>query len=370
MQSALLGLTIPLAATTTRPLPPPCTHRRARVQPVQRRRRALAPASRRSAVIAAAAGAADAEVVDLKMALLDSFWGTERGLAASSDSRAEINELITQLEARNPTPEPNEAAAALGGTWRLSYTSNSELMALLALARLPLVSVGDITQIIDPLAQTVENRVELQGPGSKTALSATASFEVRSPKLLQISFEEGRVATPTLLADLQLPSTLDLMGQQVDLSPLQAVLQPVEGPLRSAVDSLSGLLRQVPDLRIPVNNVQASSWLLTTYLDDSLRITRGDGGSVFVLVRDAYSSDPFAAPASETASGMQSGDWLALEEREPQAAVVGGVADVPTATVVATAGDGPSVIVVEPSAVLEEQDGSSPNLNGSNGSLP
>jgi hypothetical protein len=38
-------------------------------------------------------------------------------------------------------------------------------MALLALARLPLVSVGDITQIIDPLAQTVENRVELQGPG-------------------------------------------------------------------------------------------------------------------------------------------------------------------------------------------------------------
>jgi hypothetical protein len=56
---------------------------------------------------------------------------------------------------------------------------------------------------------------------SKTALSATASFEVRSPKLLQISFEEGRVATPTLLADLQLPSTLDLMGQQVDLSPLQ-----------------------------------------------------------------------------------------------------------------------------------------------------
>jgi hypothetical protein len=67
---------------------------------------------------------------------------------------------------------------------------------------------------------------------------------------------------------------------------------------------------------------------------------------------------------------MQSGDWLALEEQEPQAAVVGGVADVPTATVVATAGDGPSVIVVEPSAVLEEQDGSSPNLNGSNGSLP
>lgn len=58
-------------------------------------------------------------------------------------------------------------------------------------------------------------------PRSKTALSATASFEVRSPKLLQVKFEEGRVATPQLLADLALPSSLELLGQQVDLTPLQ-----------------------------------------------------------------------------------------------------------------------------------------------------
>ena len=36
--------------------------------------------------------------------LLDSLFGTERGLAASSEVRAEINELITQLEAQNPNP--------------------------------------------------------------------------------------------------------------------------------------------------------------------------------------------------------------------------------------------------------------------------
>lgn len=34
--------------------------------------------------------------------LLDSLFGTERGMSASSEVRAEINELITQLEAKSP----------------------------------------------------------------------------------------------------------------------------------------------------------------------------------------------------------------------------------------------------------------------------
>lgn len=40
--------------------------------------------------------------------LLDSLFGTERGLSASSEVRAEINELITQLEAKNPNPSLQE----------------------------------------------------------------------------------------------------------------------------------------------------------------------------------------------------------------------------------------------------------------------
>lgn len=40
--------------------------------------------------------------------LLDSLYGTERGLNASSEVRSEISELITQLEAQNPTPAPTE----------------------------------------------------------------------------------------------------------------------------------------------------------------------------------------------------------------------------------------------------------------------
>lgn len=61
-----------------------------------------------------------AEIAGLKKALVDSFYGTDRGLRATSETRAEIVELITQLEARNPTPAPTEALTMLNGKWILA----------------------------------------------------------------------------------------------------------------------------------------------------------------------------------------------------------------------------------------------------------
>lgn len=228
-------------------------------------------------------------IEDIKLVLLDSFWGTERGLNASSDTRAEINELITQLEARNPTPMPNEAQDKLSGTWKLAYTSNSELIGLLALGRLPLVTVGDITQMVDGTKMSVENKVQLSWPLAKTSLAASADFEVRSPKLLQIEFKRGQIATPELISDLHLPSSLEVMGQTVDLSPLATAFAPLEQPLNSLVSAAASLLSGLPDLKFPIPknaNGKTSTWLLNTYLDTDLRITRGDLGSVFVMVKE------------------------------------------------------------------------------------
>lgn len=230
-------------------------------------------------------------VQELKAALLDSFWGVERGLNASSDARAEINELISQLEANNPTPMPNDAQDLLNGSWRLVYTANSELLALLALSRLPLVTVEEISQVVDGVNMTVENKIQLSGPLVRTSFATSASVEVRSPKLLQVKFREGRVATPELLQDVALPQSLEVLGQRVDLSPVQGALQPLEGPVRGVLSQLGGLLAQQPDLQFPIQPAQASTWLLNTFLDSDLRITRGDGGSVYVLVKDSSTFD-------------------------------------------------------------------------------
>jgi hypothetical protein len=48
---------------------------------------------------------------------------------------------------------------ALTGEWKLVYTSASEALAVLALSRLPFVTIGDITQNVDALSNTVENKV-------------------------------------------------------------------------------------------------------------------------------------------------------------------------------------------------------------------
>lgn len=60
------------------------------------------------------------ETDELKNKLKELLYGTDRGLNASSETRAEIVELITQLEAKNPTPAPTEALPLLNGKWILA----------------------------------------------------------------------------------------------------------------------------------------------------------------------------------------------------------------------------------------------------------
>lgn len=64
---------------------------------------------------------------------------------------------------------------------------------------------------------------------------------------------------------------------------------------------VGSILSQSPDLSFPLpNSEQSQTWLLTTYLDEDTRITRGDGGSVFILVKDvSLNSAPPPPPTAE-----------------------------------------------------------------------
>ncbi|CAE6135650.1 unnamed protein product [Arabidopsis arenosa] len=225
------------------------------------------------------------ETERLKRSLADSLYGTDRGLSASSDTRAEISELITQLESKNPTPAPNEALFLLNGKWILAYTSFVGLFPLLSRRIEPLVKVDEISQTIDSDSFTVQNSVRFAGPFSTTSFSTNAKFEIRSPKRVQIKFEQGVIGTPQLTDSIEIPESVEVLGQKIDLNPIKGILTSVQDTASSVARTISNQ----PPLKFSLPSDNTQSWLLTTYLDKDLRISRGDGGSVFVLIKEGSS---------------------------------------------------------------------------------
>ncbi|RCV43636.1 hypothetical protein SEVIR_9G315600v4 [Setaria viridis] len=219
---------------------------------------------------------------DLKRCLVDTVYGSELGFRASTEVRGEVVELVTQLEAVNPTPAPVEAPDLLDGNWILIYTAYSELLPILAAGATPFVKVKQISQEIDSKSMTIVNASTLTTPFASFSFSATASFEVQSPSRIEVQFKEGSFQPPAISSTVDLPEQVDIFGQKISLGPVQQVLNPLQQTFASIAGSISG---QPPlKVQIPGNN-RGRSWLLTTYLDKDFRISRGDGG-LFILAKE------------------------------------------------------------------------------------
>ncbi|KAF5729720.1 plastid lipid-associated protein 3 chloroplastic [Tripterygium wilfordii] len=218
---------------------------------------------------------------DLKRGLADTVYGTDIGFRASPEVRGEVLELVNQLEALNPTPAPVDASDILDGNWVLLYTAFSELLPLLAVGVTPLLKVKSICQTIDTRNLSIVNSTTLSSPFATFSFSASATFEVRSPSRIQVEFKEGILQPPEIKSSVDLPGNLDIFGQTINLSPVQQSL----GPLQEAVASISRAISGQPPLKVPIPGNRSRSWLLITYLDKDLRISRGDGG-LFVLAKE------------------------------------------------------------------------------------
>ncbi|XAR70662.1 hypothetical protein NMG60_11027584 [Bertholletia excelsa] len=230
------------------------------------------------------AGMVDDKLMELKRCLVDSIYGSDFGFRASTEVRAEAAELVNQLEAANPMPAPTEAVELLEGNWVLVYTAFSELLPLLALGTIPFLKVEKICQNINISSRIIENSTILSSPFATFSFSASATFDIRTPSRIQVEFKEGTLNPPEIKSRIDLPENIQILGQSVSLSPVQQSL----GPLQEAVGSISRAISGQSPLRIPIPGERTKSWLLTTYLDEDLRISRGDGG-LFVLVKEGSS---------------------------------------------------------------------------------
>ena len=94
-------------------------------------------------------------------------------------------------------------------------------------------------------------------------------------------FREGSFEPPEISQSVDLPDSTEVFGQRVDLNPLRQALTPLQRAAAGIARAISGQ----PPLKLPIQGQRTQSWLVTTFLDKDLRISRGDGG-LFILARE------------------------------------------------------------------------------------
>ncbi|MHC5610145.1 MAG: PAP/fibrillin family protein [Nostoc sp.] len=188
-----------------------------------------------------------------KAALIDAIALTNRGLVATELQKQAILAAIANLEDFNPTPRPVEATNLLDGDWRLLYTTSK---ALLNLDRLPLCKLGQIYQSIRVDTTSVYNIAEIYGlPYLEGLVTVAAKFEPVSGRRVQVKFQRSIIGLQRLI-EYNSPVTF---------------IQQIEAG------------RKFPGIDVVINSDKQQGWLDITYIDNDLRISRGNEGSVFVL---------------------------------------------------------------------------------------
>ncbi len=190
-----------------------------------------------------------------KAALLELIAGKNRGMLATESDKQVILSAITQLEDYNPNPRPLEAPELLDGNWRLLYTSSQEL---LGIDRFPFYRLGQIYQCIRVKESKVYNIAEISGvPYLEALVSVSAQYEAVSDRRVQVKFNR-------FISGLQ-----RLIGYQ---DPNQLIAAIEREQKFAAID-------------FSLAEREQQGWLDITYLDEDMRIGRGNVGSVFVLTK-------------------------------------------------------------------------------------
>mmetsp|Transcript_25737 Transcript_25737/g.61065 ORF Transcript_25737/g.61065 Transcript_25737/m.61065 type:complete len:322 (-) Transcript_25737:207-1172(-) len=205
----------------------------------------------------------------LKLNVLMACTGLDRGSAADSEQRAEVENAVKALEAQSSSGS-TDFPEGFNGRWRLVYTSalspGSESGGGAGANSLPFFQtpapaarlsfggrgqIGQVFQNVDVRKGQLDNVVEVNTPGplplGKTTLTLEHKLEFTpgSPKRCKIT----------------------LVNVAVDGPLKQLGLQPLKLPVLEAISS------------------QGAGVFDTTYCDQDMRIARGDRGELRVFIK-------------------------------------------------------------------------------------
>ena len=214
------------------------------------------------------------------------------GLPTPRDLTNQILDRVQQLERQCPTPE-TEINRGLQGTWELLWTAQDPRSPETKQARFG-------ASWINPL----ENQAYSNNP------DASQQQQGRANPFLPVDIQDrleraGLVTAPTVRSTQSIDVEGGLIRNIValDLGPRRASLTvtvrftPDFRDFRRVNVKFDACKVNVPGTPIrqwnfPLGPLGPTGWLRTVYLDDTLRVTRGHKGSVFVLTRQQRASKP------------------------------------------------------------------------------
>jgi hypothetical protein len=162
----------------------------------------------------------------LKADLLKLSSETKRGLTATTEQEERIKDLFEKLEKLNPTRKPLKSEQ-VNGVWSLEYTTSNSI-----LGKGGFQKVGPILQMIDTTTLSAVNSEVVDYFGIKVPRKVTADLSPQSDKLTNVQFKRFSVGPVGFDAPKAFKGYLDV-----------------------------------------------------TYLDNNLRLSRGDKGNIFVLTK-------------------------------------------------------------------------------------
>jgi len=211
----------------------------------------------------------------LKKSFFSRYTGLNRGFNAREKERQEVLLLVEDLESfQISNRRDDDDSEELTGTWRLIFTTALDV---LSLGVTPFVEIGQIYQNIALDEGKVENVIEVQpkifAPFNGVLGSTVTKLVVRA----ESSLEKSDAIKPV---------------PRIRIAFASVTIEGVSVFGNSIPDIIPSWLRSIK-LAFPASlrgdggdPLESQGYFDTTYVDQDLRISRGNNGALFVLVRE------------------------------------------------------------------------------------
>lgn len=200
------------------------------------------------------------ELTNIKQELINLAASTDIGFNLTPEIKERIEKLATEVEVLNPTAEPTKNIELIAGRWRLLYSTfgleKETTLSRLSFGKLPNVSINvtGIFQEISLTNQQYNNLIEFNShSGLPGIVVVNARYTITDAKRLTIDFLATSVKSANHdLSDVDFRAAL---GVETD-----AVLE---------------------------SQLEFNGWSDVTYLDENLRLMRGNANNLYVLLRES-----------------------------------------------------------------------------------